>query len=112
MDKLIGNVDPPLTGGYSSLTGGAIGLFITNILRLLFAVAGVVMLFNLIFAGYTYMTAAGDPKKLAQAWSRIWLCLVGLLIVVGSFAIAAAFGYLLFGDAGFIFSPQIYGPND
>ena len=94
------------TGG----TQGGLILFFTNILRLIFVGASIYAFFNLIVAGFSYMTAGGDAKMLGQAWARIWQTLLGLLIITGSFALAALFGYLIFGDAGFILNPKIYGP--
>lgn len=110
MEEIVGSVQNPLAGtGYEGLTG--VGLFITNILRLFFVVAGVFALFNFIIAGYSYMNAAGDSKKLSAAWSKIWLSLVGLIIIVSSFAIAALVGQIIFNDPMFILSPKVYGPN-
>lgn len=110
MEQIVGSVQNPLEGtSYAGI--GGVGLFITNILRLFFVVAGVYALFNFIIAGYNYMNAAGDSKKLSAAWSRIWQSLLGLVIIVGSFAIASLFGYLIFGKADFILNPTIYGPG-
>jgi hypothetical protein len=111
--EIIGTIDNPLKntyGSYDSAPGGIIGLF-TNVLRLVFVVAGIYALINFIIAGYQYMTAAGDTKALSSAFSRIWQTLLGLVIIVGSFALAALFGYLIFNDAGFILRPTIYGPG-
>ena len=111
MEQIVGQVQNPLEGtSYAGL--GGVGLFITNILRLFFVAAGVYALLNFIIAGYSYMNAAGDTKKLSAAWSRIWQSLIGLVIIVGSFAIASLFGYLIFGRADFILNPVIYGTGD
>jgi hypothetical protein len=56
------------------------------------------------------MNAGGDAKSLASAWATIWQSLVGLLFIVGSFAVAALIGQLIFGDATYILNPRIYGP--
>lgn len=110
MDQIIGSVNNPLAGtGYEGLSG--VGLFISNVLRLFFVVAGVFALFNFIIAGYTYMNAAGDAKKLGEAWNRIWLSLIGLVIIVGSFALTALIGQLLFNDPTYILQPKVYGPG-
>ena len=110
---IVGSIESPLSNtGYGSIQTGAVGMFITNIIRLAFVGAGVYALFNFIIAGYNYMNASGDSKKLTEAWSRIWQSLLGLIIIVGSFAIASLFGYLIFGRADFILNPTIYGPND
>ena len=93
---------------YQPISG--ITVFLTNILRLVFVGAGIYAFFNLVVAGFQYMSAGGDTKLLQAAWARIWQSLMGLVLIVGSFALAALFGYLIFGDPGFILHPKIYGP--
>jgi len=107
---IIGTITNPLPSSYKSLSSGPT-LFLTNILRLVFVVAGIYAFINIIIAGFQYMSAAGDTKKLSAAWGRIWQSLIGLVIIVGSFAMASLFGYLIFGNANFILSPKIYGPG-
>jgi hypothetical protein len=107
---IVGTIDNPLLApSYGDITG--LGLFISNILRLFFVVAGILALFNFMISGFQYMSSAGDPKALQQAWNRISLSLVGLVIMVGSFVLAAIFGQLIFGDPTFMLSPVIYGPK-
>lgn len=105
---IIGQVDNPII--YGSL-GPGVTQFFTNILRLVFVGAGIYAFLNLIVAGFQYMTAGGDAKALTAAWNRIWQTLLGLVIIVGSFALAALFGYLVFGRADFILNPKVYGPK-
>lgn len=107
--SIFGQVQNPLQGGYGGL--GGIGPFITNVIRLLFVVAGVYSLFNFLIAGFEYINAGGDSKKLERAWSKIWQSLLGLVIMVAAFAIASLVGALIFGNANFIFNPVIYGPG-
>lgn len=110
--SLFSKIENPLTayGDFNNKTGGIIGL-LSNLLRVVFVVAGLYALFNLIIAGFVYMTAAGDAKQLASAWARIWQTFLGLVIIVGSFAIAAVLGYLFFQDPTYILNPKIYGPG-
>ena len=110
--SIVGTVKNPLPPAYQGITGspGGLILFLTNILRLVFVVAGIFVFVNLILAGFQFMSAGGDSKAIEKAWAKIWQSLLGLILVVGSFALAALFGYLLFGDAGFILNPRIYGP--
>lgn len=112
-NPIVGQVTNPfLNQSYGNIdSGNGLGGLIGNGLRLFFVVAGLLALFNFIVAGFQYMTAAGDAKALQQAWSRIWLSLVGLVIIVLSFAMAAVFGQLIFGDPLFMLRPQIYRPN-
>jgi nucleoside recognition membrane protein YjiH len=111
---IVGKVENPLPEAYRGITaaqGGGLILFLTNILRLVFVVAGLFAFINLILAGFQFMGAGGDAKAVEKAWAKIWQSLLGLILVAGSFALAALFGYLLFGDAGFILNPQIWGPE-
>jgi len=107
---IIGTVKTQMPSAYQSVAGGGLILFLTNILRVVFVAAGILAFINLVVAGFQYMNAGGDAKALTAAWGRIWQSLMGLVLIVGSFALAALFGYILFGDAGFILSPKIYGP--
>lgn len=104
---------PPFIGpnGYGDLTAGGLVQFLNNILRLMIMAAGIFALFNLVIAGYGFMSAGGDPKGIENAWNKIWQSLLGLVIVLGSFVLAAIFGYLLFGDPMAILQPKIYGPG-
>lgn len=113
MDNIVGTVTNPLPGPYKTLVGanGGLILFFSNILRLVFVVAGIWAFINFIIAGYQYMTAAGDTKSLSAAWGRIWQTLVGMVFLVGSFAVAALMGQLFFGSPTAILSPAIYGPR-
>jgi len=85
--------------------------FLNNVIRLLIMVGGIFAFFNLILAGYGFLSAGDDPKKMAAAWAKIWQSMMGLLFIVGSFVLAAIFGYLLFRDAGALLMPKLYGPG-
>src|SRR3972149_7408972 len=78
--------------------GGAIGTLLEIVIQSLIVIAGVFALFNLIFAGYAFMSAGDDPKKVAGAWAKIYQSLLGVVISAGAFVLAALFGRLLFGD--------------
>lgn len=103
-----GNITPPPF--ISENPAGLITLF-NNILRILVVAGGIFALLNFILAGYQFLSASGDPKLINLAWAKIWQSMVGLLIIVASFALAALLGLLLFGDAGAILKPIIRGPG-
>lgn len=115
LESIFGNIDNPLKTinpyGYSGIAEGGLVGFLNNVFRLLFVVAGLYALINFILAGLGYLSAEGDAKKTEMAWNKIWQSLVGLLIIVSAFVLAAIFGYLLFGSAGAILNPKIYGPT-
>jgi len=64
-----------------------LGALVTNILAVLFFVAGLAAFIFLIIGGIQYITAGGDPKAAASARDRITGAIVGLIIVVAAFAI-------------------------
>lgn len=105
---LFGTIAPPpgITPNIEGLTQ-----LLTNILRLAMVIAGIYALINIMIAGYSFLSSGGDPKAINNAWQKIWLSIVGLVIIVASFLIAGIVGYLLFGDPLFILRPKIYGPN-
>ena len=111
---IVGTVNNPILeqsyGNIESANGGLAGL-LGNALRIFFIVAGIVAFFNFIIAGFQYMLAAGDSKALQSAWDRIWQSLLGLILISGSFALAAVFGWIIFKDPLFMIHPQIYGPK-
>ena len=109
MEPIVGSVTSPLEGSYATVFGG-FGILVTNILRLVFIGGGIFALFNFIIAGFQYMNAGGDTKALNSAWNKIWNSLMGLVIIVGSFALAAVVGQLLFNDATFILNPKLVSP--
>lgn len=105
--EIFGQIQPPAV--IARYPGGIVTL-LSNIVKLLIVVAGLYFLLNLISAGYQFISAGGNPKAIESAWARIWQSLVGLIVIAGSFVLAAIFGYLIFGDATAILKPKIYGP--
>lgn len=90
---------------FGELTG--IVVLINTALKILFIVAGVYALFNIVIAGIEFINAGGDAKSVTKAWNRIWQSLLGLVIIVSSFLIAAIIGIILFGDPTYILNPKL-----
>jgi hypothetical protein len=101
-----GQIDPP-AAIKGKEPGAGIGDLIQLSLRLLIIGAAIYALFNLVTAGYLFMAAGDDSKKVAGAWARIWQTLLGLAVTAGAFVLAAIFGQLVFGDPLFILKPTI-----
>lgn len=108
---IFGKIDSPVTAyGGGDVFAGLLP-FLNNILRLIFVISGLFGFFNLLIAGFGFMSAGGDPKGIEKAWNRIYQSLVGLIILVASFIFAGIFGYLLFGDVTAILQPKVWGPG-
>ena len=62
-------------------------------------------------AGFSYVTSAGDTKKIEAATAQINMSLIGLVVMVAAAAVTGIVSYLLFGSATAILSPKITGPG-
>jgi len=107
---VIGKVTSPLTGEYSTVEGG-FGSFLTKIINLVFIAGGLFALINFLLAGWQFINAGGDEKKITDAWNKITNSLIGLVVMAVSFIIISIISYLIFGDATKILSPEITGPK-
>lgn len=115
---IIGPIDPPdvLTNGYgkdvqgSGPGTGLIGL-VSNIIKLVMVVGGLWAFINLILAGITFITSGDKPEELTKANNRMTMSLLGLVLMVGSYVLAAIIGKVLFNEWNFILNPNIYTPN-
>ena len=111
MNLLAQNPFGPIVAPDSAFSAGApeqaIGNLIQLVIWLLIIGAGVYALFNLVLAGYSFMSAGEDSKKVAGAWAMIWQTMLGLAVSAGAFVLAAIFGQLIFGDPTFILNPTI-----
>lgn len=108
--ELFGQVAPP--PGVSRFSGGSlegVPVFLDIIVKTIVVGAGFYAFFNLLLAGYAFMSAGDDPKKIQGAWAHIYQTLIGLAFTAGSFVLAAIFGKLLFGDYSALLQFRIFG---
>jgi len=105
-----GNVQSPLKNPYATFETG-ITAFISMIVSLLTIIAGLYALINFLLAGLQFISSNGDTKATQEAWNKIYNSVLGLVIIAVAFALTALISYLLFGNAGYILSPQITGPE-
>ena len=110
MASVFGTIKSPITTAYGDVSPG-LPKFISNVVTVIFAAAGIFVFFNLIFAGFTYITSNGDQKKIENAISSINMSILGLVVMVIAAAVTGVVSYLLFGSATAILSPTINGPG-
>jgi succinate dehydrogenase hydrophobic anchor subunit len=108
--QIFGRVAPP--PGVSSYGAGTTGLrnFISNGIKTIIVIAGIYAFLNIILAGYSFMSAGGNPEKVAAAWAKIWQTMLGLLVAAASFVLAGIFGHLIFGDYNALLQLRIFTP--
>lgn len=115
MDQLaqnpFGNINPPPgVNNFASGTIQGIPILLNIILRTLIVGAGIFAVFNFILAGYGYISAGGDPKKIADAGSKIFQSIIGVTVAAGAFVIAGILGQILFGDPGALLNLRYFTP--
>jgi len=71
----------------NSAEGGAILVYVKALLQYLSGMIGLVIVLMIIIAGIQYVTAFGDPKRIAAAKSRLTNALIGLFLFIFAFAI-------------------------
>jgi len=73
--------------GYD-VTGGNIFSLVQIVVNAFLAIIGVLLLIYLLYAGYHWMTAQGDEKKVDKAKETIQRAITGLIIIVAAYAIS------------------------
>lgn len=108
----------PFTGqGYiyppAGPLGGEIGglqQIISIVLRSLIVVAGIYAVINIVLAGISYISAAGDSKRIGEATAKIWHSILGLVVAAGAFVLAGVIGEILYGDPTALLQLRYFTP--
>lgn len=93
MLQIFGSITDPT--GSNSKDGSGLFDLLSSIFKLAGVIAGIFFIFQLITAGYSYLSSNGDPKKTEAAWAKITQSLIGLIIVASAFVIASVVGSFL-----------------
>lgn len=68
-------------------TLACIPIVIKNVIQWALIFAGVVALFLIIYAGFQFVTSKGDPQQVDSAKKTLTYAIIGLLLILLSFAI-------------------------
>jgi Type IV secretion system pilin len=60
----------------------------TNILQFVIEIGSIIVVLMLVYVGYLFVIAQGNPSKLASARSALLWTVIGALILLGAQAIA------------------------
>ena len=108
MENPFGEIRAPAPlANFGTVESGGVGVFLNTILNILVVGGAIYSLFNLVLAGYAFLSAGDDQKKIQGAWAKIWQTMLGLVFIAGAFVLAAIFGQLIFGSADAIINPSI-----
>jgi len=108
MLQMFGTINNPTPYGTSGDGGKGLFLLLSNIFKLIGTVAGIFFIIQVMTAGFSYISANGDPKKTEAAWAKITQSLIGLVIVSVAFILGGLIGKITGIDPT---KPTIYGPN-
>jgi len=86
-DAIEGKVDVSKFGGSLS-----IGNILSRALPVLFVIAGISLLLMIVMSGFTFLTSAGDPKKMESGKNQLTNAIVGFVIIFAAFWIVQIFG--------------------
>ena len=74
--------------GYETNNVSDIYALVQTVINAFLALVGVILLAYLLYAGYKWMTAHGEEKKVDQAKETIQRAITGLIIIVAAYAIS------------------------
>lgn len=76
-------------GPYTNLGEYGVPVIIGAVIQGLLSLIGVIFLALMLYAGYNWMIARGEEEKVEKAKDTITRAIIGLIIVVGAYAIWA-----------------------
>ena len=70
-------------------TSSDLPTLIGNIISVILSVLGIVFVVLVVYAGFLYLTAAGDDSKVKKAKTLLTQSIIGLVIIVAAYAISS-----------------------
>ena len=83
----LANVASGDQGPYQPYTDINASYMVGIVISAFFSLLGLIFVILMLYAGYNWMTAAGDEKKVDKAKDTLRRAIVGIIITVGSYAI-------------------------
>lgn len=115
-DAVIGTIQVPKGVEKFNFTsggpgGGIIGIvkFISNMITAIIIIGGILILINIALAAFAYITSGGKTDANVKVRDRFTMSIIGLLLMIIAYTIAALIGLIFYGDASFILTPYISG---
>jgi hypothetical protein len=86
------NWDSCTVNGVATLK--CIPVLFNNFISAALLFVGFTAVFFIVYAGFSFVTSGGDPKKVQGARQTMTFAIIGLLIVLSAFAIILFIGYI------------------
>lgn len=90
-------------------TSESIGIvgFASVLLRIFTIICGLWFMFNVIFAGFLFISSSTDTATFGKVKDSLYFSLIGLFLLAIAYMVAGVIGTIFFGDAGFILNPTL-----
>jgi cbb3-type cytochrome oxidase subunit 3 len=74
----------------AKITGGTQDVYaiVGNIINVILSLLGLIFLLLVLYAGFLWMTAQGDSKKVDEAKTIIRQAIIGLIVIMAGYAIS------------------------
>jgi len=94
INNAIGKITPPPQ--VIGLGAGNIGIgrVLTNLLSLIYIVAGIVFLFMIVIGAFQMITSGGDKEAVANSQKRITYAIIGIVLLALAFVIVRLVGQI------------------
>jgi hypothetical protein len=79
----------------------SLGSIINTFMPYIFAITGIILLFMIIFSGYSLLTSAGNPEGIEKGKKRLTAALTGFIIIFAAFWIWQLVSLFLGGGTDF-----------
>lgn len=86
--------DSSVAGAGDVATVKCLPVIVLNVTNAFLLFAGAVSLFIIVWAGIRYITSGGDAKQMSGARSMITYAIIGLIVVLSSYALLFFIGYV------------------
>lgn len=88
--------DDKLAGAAGYNASATIGSIMATVIQAFLGLLGIIFVVLIVYAGYTWMTAAGEEQKIEKAKDTIQRAIIGLIIIAAAYAIT----YFVFKSLG------------
>lgn len=84
------SVSTSASGFSNPIKANDLSTLLTDLLKVVTTIGAVVVVFFLILAGFKYVTARGDSKKISEAHNTLTWTVIGAMVLLGAQVIATA----------------------
>ena len=75
-------------GDQAELSGAELPEVIGTLIKVFLSILGIIFLILTLYAGFLWMTAAGNPDKVGKAKTLLAQAVIGLILILASYAIS------------------------